>query len=264
MLEILSYEFFRNALIGGALISLASCVLGVFIVMRKEANITHSLSHFLFLGVAISLLFQANYYIFAFLFSILGSLWIFFIEKTRFVTKESTKEIISQAGMAGGIFALSFLDGLQLDIFQLLFWSILTISIQDLLILGGFTFLLYILLFLYGRNFLSLILNDYIAKSRWIPVDMYNLIFLVLLWIFLAVSIKIFWILLIGAFLVIPANIGKVLSNTLKGVFVYAFIFSIIAVVWGLFWSYYLEASSGATIVLILVLSFIGSLIYKK
>jgi len=106
MFEILQYSFFQNALIGGVLISLIASILGVFIIMRKEANITHSISNFLFLWIAVSLLVGGSYYLYAITFGILGSIIIFFIEKTGFITKESTKEIISQAGIAGGIFTL--------------------------------------------------------------------------------------------------------------------------------------------------------------
>jgi ABC-type Mn2+/Zn2+ transport system permease subunit len=68
--------------------------------MRKEANITHSISNFLFLGIAISLILNGNYYVYAFLFAIIASIVIYFIEHTGLITKESTKEIISQTGMA--------------------------------------------------------------------------------------------------------------------------------------------------------------------
>ncbi|MDD3793531.1 MAG: metal ABC transporter permease [Candidatus Gracilibacteria bacterium] len=264
MLEILKYSFFQNALLGGILISLISSVLGVFIVMRKEANVTHSIANFLFLGVAISLLLNGNYYLFAFIFAIIGSLLIYFIEKTKFITSESTKEIISQAGIAGGIFTIGFLGNLTLDINNFLFGSILFINKTDLIILSILLFLIYIFLYFFSKNFLSIIINEDIAKSRGINVDLYNLGFLIILSIFIALSIKMFGIMLIGAFLIIPANIAKVVSNSLKNVFIYGIIFSILSVIIGLFVSYFLGTSSSATIVLILIIFFIISLITKK
>jgi zinc transport system permease protein len=128
MLEILEYSFFQNAIIWGILISLIASILGVFIVMRKEANVTHSISNFLFLWVAVSLFFSWNYYLFAFIFWIIWSLLIFFVEKTKFITKESTKEIIAQTWIAWWIFITWFLWNLTLDINNFLFWSILFIK----------------------------------------------------------------------------------------------------------------------------------------
>ncbi|MCP4523741.1 MAG: metal ABC transporter permease [Candidatus Gracilibacteria bacterium] len=264
MLEILQYAFFQKAIIGGILISCIASILGVFIVMRKEANVTHSIANFLFLGVAVSLLFHGNYYLFAFLFSLLGSVLIFFIEKTRFITKESTKEIIAQTGISGGIFITGLLGNLTLDINNFLFGSILFITLGDLLLLGVGAVILYICFFIFGKKFLRIILNEDLARSQGLHVDIYNFMFLVFLSLFIALSVKIFGILLIGAFLIIPANTAKVLAPNLAAAFVISFFLSILSVLIGLFGSYYLDTSSGATIVLTLLIFFIISIFIKK
>jgi ABC-type Mn2+/Zn2+ transport system permease subunit len=264
MLEILKYSFFQKALIWWILISLISGIIGVFIVMRKEANITHSISNFLFLWIATSLFFSWNYYFFAFLFWIIWSLLIYLVESTKFVTKESTKEIISQSWMALWIFVIWFLQNLTLDINNFLFWSILFISNIDIYIITVLLFILYILFFYFWKNFLAIIINEDIARTRWLKINLYNLIFLLFLSLFIWVSIKIFWILLIWAFLVIPANIWKILWNSIKSVFILSVIFSLLSVIIGLFVSHLLWTSSSSSIVLFLILSFFGSILYRK
>ena len=264
MLEILKYSFFQNAIIWWVLISLIASVLGIFIVMRKEANVTHSISNFLFLWIAVSLLLNWNYYLFSFLFGIIWGFLIFFIEKTKFITKESTKEIISQAWIAGGIFTIWFLWNLTLDINNFLFWSILFINRSDLIILSVLLVLMYLALCLFWKNFLWVIINEDIAKTRWLKVDIYNLLFLIFLSVFISLSIKIFWILLIWAFLIIPANISKIISPNFKLIFLISSLFSILSVIMGLFISYYLDTSSGATIVLLLIIFFVLSIIIRK
>jgi len=264
MLEIIQYPFFQKAIIWWILISLIASILWVFIVMRKEANITHSIANFLFLWVAVSLLLSWDYYFYTFLFWIIWSLLIFFIEKTKFITKESTKEIISQTWIAWWIFTIWFLWNLTLDINNFLFWSILFVNESDLLILGILLILLYIFFFIFWKKFLSIIINEDLAKTKWIKVDYYNLAFLIFLSIFIAISIKIFWLLLIWAFLIIPANTSKIISPNLKWSFIISSLISIFAVLIGLFLSYFLNTSSWATIVLILIIFFVMSLIFKK
>ena len=264
MLEILQYSFFQKAIIWWILISLIASILGVFIVMRKEANVTHSIANFLFLWVAVSLLFNWDYYIFAFLFWIIWSLLIFFIEKTNFITKESTKEIIAQTWIAWWIFVTGFLWNLTLDINNFLFWSILFINGLDLIILSILLFILYLFFYIFWKRFLSIIINEDLAKSKWIKINLYNLFFLIFLSIFIAISIKIFWILLIWAFLIIPANIAKIISPNLKYSFIISSLISTLSVVLGLFISYSLDTSSWATIVLILIIFFVSSLILKR
>lgn len=264
MLEILQYSFFQKAIIGWILISLIASILGIFIVMRKEANVTHSIANFLFLWVAISLLFSWNYYLFAFLFWIIWTLLIFFIEKTKLITKESTKEIIAQSWIAGWIFVTWFIWNLTLDINNFLFWSILFINTSDLIILSILVVILYIFFFIFWKRFLSIIVNEDLAKSKGIKINIYNLVFLIFLSIFIAISIKIFWILLIWAFLIIPANTSKIISPNLKLSFIISSIISILSVVLGLFVSYFLNTSSWATIVLILIILFLLTLFFKR
>ncbi len=264
MLEILRYDFFQYAIIWWVLISLISSIFGVFIVMRKEANITHSIWNLLFLWIAVSLVLNSNYYIFAFIFWIIWSFFIYLIEKSRFITKESTKEIISQVWMAWALFVIWFMDKLSLDINNLLFWSILFINKLDLIILFVLLIIVSVLFFYFWKNFIAMIINEDIAKSMWINVWIYKLIFLVLLSIFIAIAIKIFGILLVWAFLVIPTNTAKILSNSLKNVFIFSAIFSVLWVIFWLFASYFLWTWSGATIVLVLILFFVFSLLIKK
>ena len=232
--------------------------------MRKEANVTHSIANFLFLWVAVSLLFNWDYYIFAFLFWIIWSLLIFFIEKTNFITKESTKEIIAQTWIAWWIFVTGFLWNLTLDINNFLFWSILFINGLDLIILSILLFILYLFFYIFWKRFLSIIINEDLAKSKWIKINLYNLFFLIFLSIFIAISIKIFWILLIWAFLIIPANIAKIISPNLKYSFIISSLISTLSVVLGLFISYSLDTSSWATIVLILIIFFVSSLVFRR
>lgn len=241
-----------------------SSILSVFVVMRKEANVTHSISNFLFLWIAVSFLLNWNYYLYAFLFWIIWATILFFIERTNFITKESSKEIISQLWIAWAIFCISLLDNLTLDINSLLFWSILFINQSDLIILFLLSIVIIFLFKIFSKKFLRVILAEDIARSLWIRVWIYNYVFLLILSFFIAISLKIFWILLIWAFLVIPANISKIISNNLKNVFIFSFIISIFSTIFWIYFSYLLNTWTWATIVLILIIIFLVSIIYKK
>ncbi len=264
MFDILTYDFFQYALIWGLLVSIIASFFWVFIVMRKEANITHSIANIIFLWVSVSIFISSNYYLFAFLFAIIASFLIFYVEKTNFITKESTKEIISQFWIAWWIFILSFLEYLQVDINTFLFWNILFINLVDLILLVLLCLFTCAIFYFFHKNFLSIIISKDIAISSWLKIDYYNIIFLFSLSIFIWLSIKIFWILLIWAFLIIPPNISKVLSKSLKQVFMLSILISIFSVIIWLWSSYAIWTSTWSTIVLILILIFIISLLYKK
>lgn len=264
MFEILSYSFFQKALISGILISLISWILWVFIVLRKEANIAHSISNFLFLWIACALFFSGNYYIFGIFFTILASLSIFFIEKSKIITNESIKEIIWQFGLASGIFLVWLMWKMTLDINNLLFWNILFTTNFDIFLILILLVFWMIFFIIFWKNFLKITISKELAKTSIKNTDIYEIWFLIFLSIFIAICIKIFWVLLVSAFLVIPANIWKVLWKNIKSVFIFSVLFSILSVIIWLFSSYSLWTSAWSTIVLILIFSLILSIIFKN
>lgn len=264
MLEILQYSFFQKALISWILISIISWILWVFIILRKEANITHSISNFLFLGIATSLFFSGNYYIFWISFAILASLIIFFIENSKIITNESIKEIIWQMWLASGIFIIWLMWNLTLDINNLLFWNILFTNFEDIIFVSILVIFWVFLFYFFWKNFLKITISKELARTSVKNIKIYELGFLIFLSVFIAISVKIFWILLVSAFLVIPANISKILAKNLKNIFLLSVIFSIFSVIIWLFSSYFLKTSAWSTIVLILILIFIFSLIFKR
>jgi len=55
MQALFAYGFLQRAVLSGVLIAVACAVLGVFLVLRKDAMIGHGLSHIAFAGVALGL-----------------------------------------------------------------------------------------------------------------------------------------------------------------------------------------------------------------
>ena len=264
MLEILSYWFFQKALMAGVLVSLISGVLWSLVVLRREPNITHAIANILFLWIVVSLFFSGNYYVFGVIFAIIWVFLLSFLEKYTTTARESSKEILSQVWLAGWIFLVWFLGNMQIDVFNFLFWNILFVDVSDLYLLTIMLIIWVILALCFGKNMLRITLSPEIAKSQWIRTTLYEFWYLVYLAIFIAFALKIFWVLLLWAFLVLPGNIWKIASSNLKWVFIYATIFSLLSVIVWLFTSYFLDTSAGATIVLILWLIFLAFSILKQ
>ena len=264
MFEILSYWFFQKALIAGILVSLISGTLWSLVVLRREPNITHAIANILFLGIIVSLFFSGNYYFFWVCFAIIWVLLLTLLEKFTHTSRESSKEILSQIWLAGWIFLVGLLGNLQIDVFNFLFWNILFVDIQDIILLSWMLIIGILLVVFFWKKILRVTLSPEIAKSQGIHVWIYELWYLLYLAIFIALSLKIFWVLLLWAFLVLPWNIWKIASRSLNWVFIYATIFALLSVILWLFGSYYLDTSAWASIVLILWFIFLLLVTCKK
>ena len=263
-MEILQYQFFQYALIAWCLIAIWSSMLGNYIVIRREVQIWHTIANASFLWIVVWLILQVSNEISAIIFAIISAIWVYFLEKTKKITSDSIMEYISTVSMALGIFLLSFLPGLKVDITSFLFWNILSIHQMDIYI----SLWLLILIIMYFQIFWKILLwnsiSYEISKATQKYTELSNITFLVITSLLIAVAIKIFWILLIWAFLVLPANIWKLAWNSFKQMKYISIFSSILSVLLWLFWSYYFDASPWATIVLILwIWVIIAAIIWK-
>lgn len=264
MLEILNYSFFTNALIWWNLIAIIRSIIGVFIVIRREVQISHTISNRVLAGISLWLFLGINYDISWIIRAIFVAIIIFFVNKTKLLTSDSRMELLSQIMMRLSIFLISYLAYLKIDITSLLFGNILAITKNDLYLLGIITLIWIIFFSFASKKLLAISISEELAKSKNINSNFYNLSFLILTALLVAFSIKIFWILLLGAFLILPSNIWKILANSIKKVFIFAIIISLIWVNIWLFASYYLNTATWATIVLVLAIMLIISIIFKN
>jgi zinc transport system permease protein len=263
-MEILQYQFFQNALLAWIIIAIWSSLLWNYVVIRREVQIWHTMANASFLWIVVGLILQISNEVSAIIFAIAAAIWVYFLEKTKKITSDSVLEYISQVSMALWIFLLSFLPGLKVDIFSFLFWNILSITQYDIYISVWLLAIIIIYFKVFWKILLGNSISYEISKATQKYTELSNITFLILTSLLIAVAIKIFWILLIWAFLVLPANIWKLAWNSFKQMKYISILSSIFAVITWLFASYYFDASPWASIVLILwIWIIIAAIIWK-
>lgn len=263
-MDILSYSFFQYALLAWIFIAISSSLLGNYIVIRREVQIGHTIANASFLWIILWLIFEFNTNISWIILAIIAGISVYFLEKTKKITTDSIMEYISQISIAGGIFLLSFLSGLKIDILSFLFWNILAITQIDLYLTWVLFVIISVYLFFFWKVLLWNSISYEISKATNKHDELVNISFLILTSILIAISIKIFWILLIWAFLVLPANIWKLLWKSFFSMKIISVISAVFSVISWLFISYFFDASPGSSIVLVLGLWIILSGIYNK
>jgi zinc/manganese transport system permease protein len=138
-----------------------------------------------------------------------------------------------------------------------LFGDILAVNAIDLwltaaLLVGSTVILLATL-----RQQVLLTLNQAVAKVQGISVQFHRYLFVVLLSLTVAVSIKAIGILLVNAFLVIPAATAKLLSQQFTPYLILSALLGSISSVVGMVLSAVLNFPSGPTIVLVQFIGFL-------
>ncbi|WP_088102486.1 metal ABC transporter permease [Halalkalibacter urbisdiaboli] len=266
------YEFLQNALFTGLMIGFLAPMLGVFLVVRRLSLIADALSHITLAGIAASLLLAKKFAFFqglnplyiGMLFSVGGSL---IIEKLRAVYKhykEIAIPIILSAGIGVGVIFISLADGFNNDLFNYLFGSVIAVSRSDLWTIMSITVIVLIVLLLFYKELFFLSFDEEQAVVSGINRRLVHFIFIIMVALVIAASMRIVGILLVSSLMTLPVAAAMRLSRGFKQMFVYSIVFGEISVFGGLISAYHLNLAPGGTIVIIAVIILLCSIYIGK
>ena len=160
------------------------------------------------------------------------------------------------AGMALGIVFISIRSGYPPDMTSYLFGDILTVSKTDLWFMLALNLVLVAGIFLYFEYWKTYLFDEELLQVLGFNIDKFEVILYLLIAISIVVLIKAVGIILVIAMLTIPASIGKMFVTDLKKLIIFACILGLVHFLVGLVISYYVNISSGATIILVSTVSY--------
>jgi zinc transport system permease protein len=265
LFDLLSYGFFQRALLGGAVAAVACAVVGVFILLRKEAMVGHGIAHVSFGGVAVGVLMvSTGVYVgsettfpllTALLVSVSAMLAITALRRRGVAESDAALAMVTALGFAAGIIIISLADGFSVDLFSYLFGNVLTITWAELgltLVLGAVIVAFVMVLY---KELLSVTFDEEAARLTGLPVNGLGVAFDVLVACTIVMSIKVVGIVLVSALIAIPGITAFQLRLSFSGTLLAAVLLGVLAVVLGIFISAVYEvATSGLIVVVALVL----------
>ncbi|MFJ7729731.1 metal ABC transporter permease [Neobacillus sp. NPDC097160] len=269
---IFHYEFLQNAFLTGIMIGIIAPLLGVFIVVRRLSLIADALSHVTLAGIAASLLIERKFAMMAGLnplymgmvFSVGGSL---FIEKLRGVYKhyqELAIPIILSSGIGLGVIFISLANGFNTDLFSYLFGSVSAVSRTDLWVILVISVLVVLVIIMLYKELFLLSFDEEHAKASGIAAKSIHFIFIVMVALVIAASMRIVGIMLVSSLMTLPVAASIRIAKGFKQTIFLSVIFGEISVLGGLFTAYYLDLAPGGTIVMLAVLILALTIFYKK
>ena len=258
-------DFFIRALIAGVGIALVTGPLGCFIIWRRLSFFGDTLAHAALLGVTMAVFFEINIAFSVFLISSVVALILLKLQQTTKLPGDALLGLLAHSSLAVGLVVIGFLTSIRFDIMGLLFGDILAVNQNDLLLIWiGGALILLILKFIWRPLFASTV-NYELAEAEGMKPDKFNAIFTVLMAAVIAISIKIVGLLLITGMLIMPAAMGRNLSNNPQQMVILSVIAGLLSVIVGLFSSLQFNTPSGPSIITAALILFCFSLIkFKK
>lgn len=264
VIELFQLPFMQRALMGGVLTGLMGGMLGSFTILRQLSFFSDALGHSALLGISIGLLLGFNPSWVLLPFAVVFALVVtYFLERTQLWT-DALLNIIYSSSLAVGIILLSFRDEYQGGITNLLFGDILAVQTADL-VFGSL--LLAVCVGFIGltlRSQILLTLNEPMAIARGVNVSVQRTAFVVLLSLVVGISIKAIGILLISAFVVIPACTARLLSRKFSHYIIISAGLGALSAVIGMIVSALFDLPSGPSIVTVQLAMFLLAILIPK
>lgn len=239
-----------KAFVAAAGLAIVAAPLGCIIVWRRMAYVGETLAQSSLLGVALGLALGIDLTLAVIVAAIAAAFVLIGFGRQKLLALDSVLGLMHHAALALGIVAIALLKGPSVDLMSYLFGDVFAITTADLVwvIVGGAVVLALTLQLWHPLVRLSL--HEDLATAEGISPRLPRAVFDVLLAITIAVAMKIVGVLLVMAFLIVPAVAARPLASTPERMAIIAAAIGVISVVAGLALSLTADAPGGPSIVL--------------
>lgn len=261
--QFIHYDFMKNALLAMLIITPLFGILGTMIVNNRLAFFSDALGHSAFTGIAIGIIFGlADTNISMVIFAVIFALLLNWIKRRNTVSTDTIISVFSSLGTAVGLVILSR-NGKFSEYSSLLVGDILSITPNEIVLLM-LIFVVTILFWSLCFNKLhALSINETLAKSKRIPTTLMDNCFVVITALIIMLSIRWVGILIINALLILPAASSRNLATDMREYHRFSIEISMFSGILGLIVSYYSNAATGPTIVIVASMVFFLTLLAK-
>ena len=256
MLELLTYDFFRNALLAAVLAAVSCGIIGTYIVSKRIVFISGGITHASFGGIGMGYFFGINPILGAAVFAVLSALGIEYASRKTDIREDSAIAILWALGMAIGVIFVYMTPGYAPNLLSYLFGNILTVGSTDLFLLLGLCVIILIFFALQFKNILYIAFDEEYARARRLPVNLIKYIMISLVALTIVFNIRVVGIILVISLLTIPQTIANMFVKRFFNIMVFAVLIALLGTVSGLILSYLFDIPSGAAIIFFLVILF--------
>jgi len=255
-LSIFQYGFIVRGFEAGIIVSLIAPLIGIFLVLRRYSLIADTLAHVSLAGIALGLLLGLNPIYTAIGVTAVSSVGIEQLRTSKKIYGESALALFLSGSLAIAVILISLAKGFNTGLFSYLFGSIVTVTQNDVYTIAVLAAVVAIVISLFYKELVYISFDEESARVAGIPTKFINILLILLAALVVSLSIPIVGVLLISALIVIPVVTALQCKQNFATTILIAEIISLFSVISGIITSFYLNLSTGGTIVLIMLVVF--------
>ena len=256
-LEMLRWDFMKNALLALLLMAPLFGLLSTMIVTGRMSFFSDALGHSAFTGIALGCICGMTMPLYAaVIFSVLFALLFSFVRSRSNQAADTLIGVFSSSAVALGIFVATLGGGSFTKYNKYLIGDILSVTPAEIGLLAA-VLLVVLVFWVLSVNRLTLTaIHPQLASSRGIPVGLSQTLFTVAIAVVVTLTISSVGLLILTSLLVLPGAAARNVAKNLRQYHGFSVLFALLAGLGGLAVSYYSGCSAGAAISLLLTLIF--------
>lgn len=259
LLEPFRFEFFRNGLIVTTIAGALCGLVGVYVVLRGMSYIGHGLSHAIFGWAVASFVLNVNFYAGAGLGGFVSALMVNRVARRRTIGADAAIGVVTTAVFAMGIALISRGSGFTRNFEAALFGNVLGVTPVQIVAVGAVFGIAIAFVFFRYRALLFTTFDPEVAEASGIRTGRIDSFFALILAAAIVATMQVLGVTLVAAALVIPAVIARLLTDSFGRMLRLSTAIGAAAGLLGIYLSYYLDLSSGATVVLVEAAGFVAA-----
>ncbi len=251
------------AMVGVILISIASAIIGTYIVTRRMVFITGGITHACFGGLGLGYYLGVSPMAMASAFAVGGALGVDRLSSNG-ARRDSAIAVIWALGMALGILFIFMTEGYVPELNTFLFGNVLTITSTDLWLFAGFTAALILFYLFFFRLIVTVSFDADFARTRNLPVKAISFLMTVFVGIAIVLTIRMIGIMLLMSLVSLPQMISEKMTRNYLPLMLTSIGVSLAGCLGGLWIAYAINVPASAAIVILLVLLYAAESIFHK
>ena len=249
--EPFTYPFMVRGMLAAVLAGALCGGIGVYVILKRMAYIGHGLSHAVLGGAVVSFVMSFNFLIGSTVWGFLCAQLITLTTKKRKIAYDAAIGVITTASFAVGIVLISRNKSFTRDFETALFGNITGVFPGDLVALAVVAGATALVLFVAYKQFLFTTFDGDVAQFYGVPTGWVEAMFSLVLAGTIVVSLQVLGVLLIAGATVIPPVSARMLTDSFPRMLLLSTGIGAVCGFAGIYLSYFVDVSSGATIVLV-------------
>ncbi|MER7824620.1 zinc transport system permease protein [Streptomyces sp. CG 926] len=252
-MDLFEYAFMQRALIAAAIVGLTAPAIGTYLVQRRQAVIGDGIGHVALTGVGLGFLLNTSPVWMASVVAVVGAVGMEYIRSRGKTSGDVALAMLFYGGLAGGIMIMHLAGGSTATLNSYLFGGITSVAPQDVwtaVILAVFVLAVTVGL---RRQLFAISQDEEFARVTGMPVRALNLLMAVTAALTVTVAMRIVGLLLVSAMMVVPVAAAQRVTRGFAATLSLAMLIGVLVSLSGVTATYYLDAPSGAAIVLLAI-----------